>query len=405
MRMFRRARQTARQTLQGPGSPRTGLEEIHDVWEAQARADPLWAVLSETEKRERAWSVNEFLQTGEDQVARALDRFLEAGGRLPDHELALDFGCGVGRLTQALGRRFQRVIGVDVSETMVAVAKRLAAPGTDVQYVINQQPDLSFVDDGAVSLVFSMITLQHMPTPVALGYLREFLRVVKPGGGLIFQVPSHYADSYLPADRDDEPVSDTARRSETRVLSVPTVLQVGARADLTVAVTNLSDQPWVQSTKYPLNLGNHWINQDDGTVSMHDDGRGRMPGRLHPGETTRVTFTIQAPPTPGLYRIEADVVQEGCAWFASSGGDVGYAEVSVLEAQEEEAAGKGRSSQWTIFEDLIAPSWAEPPPFAMYGIPRPEVEQLVTAHGARILAADEWITEWHSYTYAVQAGG
>jgi len=99
----------------------------------------------------------------------------------------------VGRLTQPLARQFRRVIGVDISPTMVAVADRLNQFGDRVEYRANDRPDLSFLADGSVSLVFTHITLQHVPAGVAVDYLREFLRVAKPGGAVIFQLPSHLA--------------------------------------------------------------------------------------------------------------------------------------------------------------------------------------------------------------------
>ena len=55
------------------------------VWEAQAQADPLWAVLSEPDKRGRGWNVVDFMATGEEHVAKALAKLAEFDGELPDH--------------------------------------------------------------------------------------------------------------------------------------------------------------------------------------------------------------------------------------------------------------------------------------------------------------------------------
>jgi hypothetical protein len=41
----------------------------------------------------------------------------------------------------------------------------------------------------------------------------------------------------------------------------------------------------------------------------------------------------------------------------------------------------------------------------MNAIPRSRVEALLRDHGATLLGADEWVTEWHSFMYYVQAGG
>src|ERR1700728_2863656 len=120
------------------------LEDVGSTWESQAQADPLWAVLSEPDRIQRQWDIDSFMATGEEHISKSLQTFADLGGRLPDHDLALDFGSGVGRLTQPLARRFAHVIGVDISPTMIAVAQRLNVYPEQVRFVLNQQPDLSF---------------------------------------------------------------------------------------------------------------------------------------------------------------------------------------------------------------------------------------------------------------------
>ena len=93
-------------------------------WDEIATVDPLWAILSAPQKLNRAWDVEEFLETGRQEI----DGVLERGSqwRLPvNHEQALDFGCGVGRLTGALARHFDFSLGVDLSEVMVQRARQL----------------------------------------------------------------------------------------------------------------------------------------------------------------------------------------------------------------------------------------------------------------------------------------
>jgi SAM-dependent methyltransferase len=102
---------------------------------------------------------------------------------------ALDFGCGVGRLSQALADRFQEVVGVDIAESMVAKAHEFNRHGNRVRYVVHGSDDLSCFADGLFDLVYSVITLQHIPPEAAAAYIGEFFRVLRPGGTAIFQVP------------------------------------------------------------------------------------------------------------------------------------------------------------------------------------------------------------------------
>jgi SAM-dependent methyltransferase len=92
----------------------TRLQRHKRDWERLAAEDPLWAVLTDPARRGRRWRVEDFLATGEAEIAGALEEAAELD--LPERRgSALDFGCGAGRLTRALSLRFERAVGVDIS--------------------------------------------------------------------------------------------------------------------------------------------------------------------------------------------------------------------------------------------------------------------------------------------------
>ncbi|MEM8783137.1 MAG: class I SAM-dependent methyltransferase [Planctomycetota bacterium] len=103
---------------------------------------------------------------------------------------ALDFGCGVGRLTQALCGHFQAAIGVDISPTMVRLADEHNRFGDRCRYVVNAAADLGVLKDGRFDLCYSLIVLQHMPWEAARGYLADMARRLTPRGRLVFQLPA-----------------------------------------------------------------------------------------------------------------------------------------------------------------------------------------------------------------------
>jgi ubiquinone/menaquinone biosynthesis C-methylase UbiE len=73
---------------------------------------------------------------------------------------------------------------------MIEMAKGFNRHPDKVEYVHNPGADLRLFDDGVFDLVFSLITLQHMNRRHACRYLEEFVRVTKPGGYIVFQIPS-----------------------------------------------------------------------------------------------------------------------------------------------------------------------------------------------------------------------
>ena len=158
-------------------------------WNKLAKIDPLWAVLTAPEKKNNRWSIDEFFADGLSTVAAAIK---EITAQYPALRLgsALDFGCGVGRLTQGLAHHFEHVTGVDISEEMLVHARRFNGHGKRVAYVHNPRSDLHLFATGQFDLVYSLITLQHMEPQYAKAYIAEFVRITAKGGVIFFQVPS-----------------------------------------------------------------------------------------------------------------------------------------------------------------------------------------------------------------------
>ncbi|MHC4846875.1 MAG: class I SAM-dependent methyltransferase [Planctomycetota bacterium] len=169
--------------------PPAELRRLIRTWDELGKSDPLWAVLSNPDKRGGRWDLEQFMETGREEVAAVV---AHARSHRPELGMrrALDFGCGVGRLSVALAEHFEEVDGVDISPSMIARAQATnGAPGR-CRYHLNQVGDLRLFDDGRFDLVYSNITLQHMPPALAGDYIAELCRVLAPEGLLIFQMPS-----------------------------------------------------------------------------------------------------------------------------------------------------------------------------------------------------------------------
>jgi SAM-dependent methyltransferase len=165
------------------------LDRSRADWTTLGERDPLWAVLVSAEGRHEGWDPDAFLATGRDEVATVLARI--AGlGLAHGHAAAIDFGCGAGRLSQALRDRFDHVVGVDFSLPMLERARRLDPLGR-CEFVPSDRPDLGAFAEASFDLAYSSLVLQHIPTAAARRYLAELVRVVRPGGVVAVQVASH----------------------------------------------------------------------------------------------------------------------------------------------------------------------------------------------------------------------
>src|SRR5476651_566651 len=134
------------------------VDDSRKFWDAHAARDPLWAVLSDAGKDERKWDVRKFFQTGVNEISLVFYQ-LDSHGIEVARGSALDFGCGVGRLTQALAHRFENVLGVDVSPRMVETAASLNRFPGRASYVWNDAPHLKVFNDHSFDFIYTNIVL------------------------------------------------------------------------------------------------------------------------------------------------------------------------------------------------------------------------------------------------------
>jgi SAM-dependent methyltransferase len=100
----------------------------------------------------------------------------------------LDFGCGDGENLPPLVRRGARVIALELSDALIAVArKRLDLHGMSgrVRFIQGSAHDVP-LPDNSVDVVLGIAILHHLDLSRAA---REVLRVLRPGGRAVFQEP------------------------------------------------------------------------------------------------------------------------------------------------------------------------------------------------------------------------
>jgi SAM-dependent methyltransferase len=136
-------------------------------WREIGASDPYWGVISHPRfQRDNLTpeAVEDFYRSGRDEIETIATGLGWLTGRVPSGR-ALDFGCGVGRLTEAMTRFAGEVVGYDVSPGMLELAR---ARGGKVIYV-NALPD------GPFDWINSHIVFQHIPQGRGLALLRQLM--------------------------------------------------------------------------------------------------------------------------------------------------------------------------------------------------------------------------------------
>ena len=179
-------------------APRTGATGVRDTdadWRLIGADQPYWGVLTSPNHRTEALTpatLDRFYQTGRDEVALHAHLIAQASGAPPAGGRAIDFGCGVGRLSEAMADIADEVTGVDVSPGMLEAARRRSGR---VTYVHD-------IPVGPFDWINSAIVFQHIPPPRGLAILDRLLSGLAMGGAVSIQLPFARADWRLEAQRE-----------------------------------------------------------------------------------------------------------------------------------------------------------------------------------------------------------
>lgn len=360
-----------------------GLEQVRSTWQTLGRTDPLWAVMTHPDRRNGGWDadLHEFFGHGRREIDRLVETMANHGLSLGDR--VLDFGCGVGRLSNALAEHASSVVGVDIAESMIEHAEAFNQHGERIQFHSYDGHSLPY-PDAAFDSVVSLVVLQHTPPETQLAALLEMRRVVRPGGLIAVQIPSQPRVHPLPAD---------AFRAELLALDTPEAVPTGRHGRLRVRVTNRSAHTW--PADHQLRLGNHWLR--DGRTLIRDDGRVDLPTAVEPGQRTELALPIATPEQPGHYELELDLVQENVGWFAEHGSETIRIPLRVEHAAPDMPAPAGQ------VQDVPD----EHAGIEMHGLRVALVRELFShcdCHIVDMVEDGRAGDEWESYTYFVRRG-
>jgi SAM-dependent methyltransferase len=393
------------------------ITKLQANWNRFGETDPLWAILVDPAKKGGKWEKSEFFETGRNEINAVMNYLISLPIEL-NMDSAIDFGCGVGRLTQALCEHFSECHGVDIAESMIELANNYNCFGRKAQYHLNQRPDLSLFSDNTFDLVYSNLVLQHMEPRYSTEYIREFMRIVKPGGIVLFQLPSEPSTAeYNPALFAIPPLPPSGFKALIRPVNVPKRMKAGSKAVIQVSVQNISDVPWPMtpstSESLVIQLGNHWLDCDEKIIE-NEDGRTPLPHEIKPQQEIEMSFTVSAPEKEGVYFLEFDMVQEHIDWFKTRGSSTARAHIKIVNggshhADDENEPDSPRQGFWNrIFHRTQKPTvpQQEPEPrMEMYSIPKQTVIDLIEKSGGSMVDVQLYDVAgegWISYRYCAK---
>ncbi len=225
------------------------LKSLQKNWDKFGEMDPLWSILTMPDKKGNKWQIEEFFATGMQEI-NIMMNFIKSLDRAVQFRRALDFGCGIGRLSQSLAHYFEEVHGIDIAPSMIRLARKYNRYSDKCIYHLNEKDNLSVFSNNSFDFIYSNITLHHMEPKYIKKYLREFVRVLEYKGLLVFHLlgekPSEKKSEFSivhPAIKlfayFKEKIKNLSTKKEQVMLEEPTMEAYGIRQEKVIEFLNI----------------------------------------------------------------------------------------------------------------------------------------------------------------------
>ena len=166
------------------------FEHVANEWEKLGREQPAWSVLSAEEYRDVGSSdiPEMFYRSGEREVTRLM-RALSRHGAGPTFHKAVEYGCGLGRVSIPLAQHCTSLRAYDISAPHLEIAKKYALKlgARHIQFDQIKRPDQPI--EVGYDLYYSHLVFQHNPPPLIARLIEQALTGLAPGGIAVFQLP------------------------------------------------------------------------------------------------------------------------------------------------------------------------------------------------------------------------
>ena len=144
------------------------MHDTDKAWSKWGVRDPYYAVLTSEEYRGVCLSDekrNKFFQTGQQHFDHVLATIRAHLDPRFNPTSAVDFGCGTGRVLVAMSQTCDKVLGIDISDSMLSECLANCQAANVRNVTLKKSDDLLSALSGQYDLVHSFIVFQHIPRP------------------------------------------------------------------------------------------------------------------------------------------------------------------------------------------------------------------------------------------------
>lgn len=135
-------------------------------------------------------NISQFWATGHVQAHKLLQPLEGFGLTGLDSKTAVEFGCGIGRLSLGLASKFKQLHSYDVSDSQITLAKKASVDAAVHNCQFHLSSGNPFAALEPTDFFYSINTFQYYPPPIIHQFIRNALRSLKPDGLALFQVPT-----------------------------------------------------------------------------------------------------------------------------------------------------------------------------------------------------------------------
>lgn len=220
------------------------IKKVEETWSRLGQEDAHWSVITDEKFRKNTIgeNIDDFFAMGEGDIARVESALNRVNASLYELNSALDFGCGVGRLSIPLAKRCKQVLGVDISSSHLREAnenvQRMGIENLDLSLIKSVQ---SIRELKEFDLVFSLIVLQHNSPPVMLEILKALCSRVGASGYLYLQTQTYKFGYEYDAESD---LNNKSTEMAMHVLPQDVFLQTIQDAGLTILEVAENGSAW-----------------------------------------------------------------------------------------------------------------------------------------------------------------